>query len=271
MKIRTLIAAAMSVALLTVFVAAPVSAGGPATFKVGQRGVEWAVAAVATNCPQFAVMPGATRTAPARAAVDAALKLKTSRTTKQEQYPCGMNQMVEREQDYYAFETMTAVYAFGQAGSGYWFTGLGVDGPVTGIWGVYYAWNEFFNDWDIIPIQDPVYGGPLYVAADVFVFSDDIAYGGAITQIPGVGELWLGPCGSLGPWGRDSYVETGGVDPGDGWTYNISARYRACYFDLGPDYWPPVGMGVWLNGNPATFASAQLSRTVVATVDVYPW
>jgi hypothetical protein len=269
MKIRTLIAAAMSVALLTVFVAAPVSAGGPATVKVAQRGVEWAVSAIVTNCPQFEVN-GLTHAAPARAAVDAALKLKTSRTTKQGMSPCGDVQTVTG-QDYYAFVTKTAVYAFGQAGSGYWFTGLGVNGPVTGIFGWYASWNGM--DWDMIGI-DRVF------PASSFVFSDDIAYGGAITQIPGLGTLWLGPCGSLGPWGRDSYVETGGVDPGDGWTHNISARYRACYFDLGADYSPPVGYGVsflpigadpffgWLD---ATFATAELSRTVVATVDVYPW
>ena len=54
MKIRRLLALGASVALLTTALAVPASAATPPTVKIGQRGVEYAVEAFATNCPQLA-------------------------------------------------------------------------------------------------------------------------------------------------------------------------------------------------------------------------
>jgi len=294
MKIRSLIAATAGVSLLTLAIAIPVSAGGPATFKVAQRGVEYAVTATATNCPDgMPKHPGmdATRAAaPVRADVAAALKLKTGRTTKAEtngrDYPCSgsPNEKFEEAQDYFAIWTTTTLYDFRQAGSGYEFTGLGFDVPVTGVHGMYWQWHESAGavpaGWTAIPIGNPI----LWLDADEFAGDwSDLAWGGAATYIPVLdAELVVGPCGSLGPWVRKSMVDTGGIDPGDGWTVNVSTRYRQCYMDLGQDYWPPVGGGVAFvtyNGPhlpptfvDATLVDAQLSRSVVTAVDVYyPW
>jgi hypothetical protein len=57
MKIRRFIAVAAGVAVLSLAIAAPASAGGPASYKVAARGVSWGIETVATNCPPTVTNP----------------------------------------------------------------------------------------------------------------------------------------------------------------------------------------------------------------------
>ena len=283
MKIRTLIAATMSVALLTVFITAPVSAGGPASFKVGARGVGYGIQAIATNCPKLSTaqlkqmgatgkftgqlapetpcyLPdgAASRVAAPRNAVDAALRTKTAaRAETKPATPWG--------QDYYVIEAFTVGNSFGQAGSGYDFTGLGVPPtpenpncadpdvscPVTGL--LYIAWI-YDEDADIYDL----YEGITYEQADLLAVAEDLAYGAASTWIPGLGYLDV-ECIAVGAWGRGAETLTGGIDPNDGWTQEFSHRTRSCV------------LGVEIAGTPLPFNSGLLQRTVFVTNDVYPY
>ena len=71
MKLRRLVAMAASVAVLTAVIAAPVSAGGPASVKIGARGVQDHVYTLATNCPEGwpEALAAAARTPAARTGV----------------------------------------------------------------------------------------------------------------------------------------------------------------------------------------------------------
>ena len=259
MKIRTLIAAAMSVALLTVFVAAPVSAGGPATYKVGSRGVAYSVGAWATNCPDGAV--GAERTQPAaRNAVDAALKSKLAARTESASavvttlYPCGPNVFVPREDpiNYYDVWALTTEWVYAQAGSGYEFTGVGVSGPVTHIVWTAWIWSDHFDAW-------VMHGDDEYLDADISGVAADLAWGGSVTYIPGIGDMVVA-CVARGAWIRGAVVETGTWGPGDGWTYETGLRSRFCYGEV-------VVAGELLQ----SVTSMWVQRAVFTTVDVYPY
>ncbi len=257
MRLRRLVAVATSVALLSLVIAAPASAGGPATYKVGMRGVEYGVATLATNCPEWplAAVTGAGRPTPTRAGVDAALKTKIA-TRSESMLPadmveaCGPNQKVERGTDYYAVIAMTAALVFGQAGSGYEYTGLGAYAPATEIMWITWIWNggswDVYEGWDLLPAYD-------------LVVVEDLAFGGASTWIPGLGWLDVGPCVASGAWYRTTDTITGGVDPGDGWTYDLTMRARLC------------DGAVWLGGTQLVNSTNELTRTVVTTVDVYPY
>jgi hypothetical protein len=273
MKIRTMIAAAMSVALLTVFVAAPVSAGGPASWKVGARGVEFGLEAIATNCPlnntdmsslkamgaagkittqQSSQSPCLVVGGPApvralpktRAGVDPATKLAA-------RAEAAAKPAIIWGDDYYIIETFTAGSVWGQAGSGYDYTGLGVTPPITGL--LYIAWIYNGATYDL-------WEGVSYEDADMLVVAEDLAGGAASTWIPGLGQLNV-VCVAGGAWFRGAETLTGGLDPNDGWTYELTQRGRFC----------DLGLGVSINGTGLPLNEGMLTRTVFTTVDVWPW
>jgi hypothetical protein len=270
MKIRTMIAAAMSVALLTVFVAAPVSAGGPASWKVGARGVEFGIEAIATNCPLNNTDVSSLK------AMGAAGKITTQQSSQSPCYLVGTApvralpktragvdptaKLAARAeaaakpafiwgQDYYIIETFTAGSVWGQAGSGYDYTGLGVTPPVTGL--LYIAWIYNGVDYDLLE-------GVSYEYADILVVAEDLAAGAASTWIPGLGQLDV-ICLASGAWYRGSETLTGGLDPNDGWTVDLTERGRFC------------NLGVWIDDLPLPVTLGMLTRTVFASVDVWPW
>ena len=271
MKIRTLIAAAMSVALLTVFIAAPVSAETPPTVKIGARGVSYGIETIATNCPADQTTVGAmkamgaagkiigrqqtespcylgpvpqSRVVAPRDAVDLALKAKTS--ARAETKPA-----VVWGEDYYIIDAYTTGNVFGQAGSGYYFTGLGAEWPMTGI--LYIAWI-----YDPVAMVYDLYEGVIETEADYLAVLEDLAGGAASTWIPGLGYLDV-ECIGVGAWGRVSDTITGGIDPNDGWTYDLTSRLRWCV------------TGVTMNGTELPFSMSLLDRTMFTTVDVYPY
>ncbi len=269
MKIRSLIAATVGVSLLTLPIAIPVSAGGPASWKVGARGVEFGIEAIATNCdldgaqvstlkamgaagrittqqssqsPCYLVGTPLRALPKARAGVDPTAKLATrAEATAKPAYIWG--------EDYYIIETYTAGVVWGQAGSGYDYTGLGVSPPWTGI--LYIAW--IFNGYDY-----DLYEGVAVVAADELMVAEDLAAGAASTWIPGLGQLDV-VCLASGAWYRGSETLTGGLDPNDGWTVDLTERGRFC------------DVGVWMDETPLPFSDGMITRTVFQSVDVYPY
>ena len=273
MKLRRLVAVAASVAVLTAVIAAPVSAETPPTVKIGSRGVSYGIQTIATNCPADEATVGAMKamgaagtiigrqqtqspcdlgpvpqsraTAP-RDPVDLALKAKTSARSE-----ATAKSAIVWGEDYYYIEAYTTRVVFGEAGSGDADTGLLVDRPVTGI--LYIAW-----------IYDPVadlydlYEGVTDEQADYLLSLEDLAGGAASTWIPGLGYLDV-ECIGVGAWGRVSDTITGGIDPNDGWTYDLTSRLRWCV------------TGVTMNGTELPFSKSLLDRTMFTTVDVYPY
>ena len=275
MKLRRLVAMAASVAVLTAVIAAPVSAGGPATYKVGARGVSFGLETIATNCtldqqstavaaqigasgqiigqplPEYpCVLPdGETaRVAAPRNAIDAALRTKTA--IRAETTPA-----IDEGVDYYIVESYTSAAVYGQAGSGYEFTGIGAWAPVTKYIVIAWLWDEDHLDWDLV-VRDG------WRHADTFFVLEDLAGGGASTWIHGIGRLNVG-CVGIGAWGRETETITGGLDPNDGWTYDLSSRLRWCLSEVS------IG-GTQIYELPYGGPSL-LDRTVFATVDVYPY
>ena len=267
MKIRSLIVAAASVAVLTAAIAAPVSAGGPASFKVGTRGVSYGIETIATNCdldPQTAaavrqigqtgrivgqqsenypclVVDGGTRTPAQR---DAVSKAKSKIKAESAAMPYT---------DYYIVLAYTSGSALGQAGSGYFWTGLGAWAPVTEYMVIAWLWNG--AGWDLVETMGWNY-------ADAFFVLEDLAGGAAATWIPGIGDLDVA-CIATGAWARGSDQITGGIDPNDGWTYDISSRYRYCV--------SAVSIGGTTIYELPYGGPSLLDRTMFATVDVYPY
>jgi hypothetical protein len=264
MKIRTMIAAAMSMALLTVFVAAPVSAGGPVSYKVGLRGVEYGIGVFATNCPTNPKFV-ANVLAPAKAQLKAASASKLARLSMSKVVgpaqisPCGdFNPQVG--QSYYVLMADTAGTVFGQAGSGYEFTGLGVMPPVTALLIEAWVWNGAgWTPWS----------GFGWLPASALYISEDLAGRLAVTEVPVLGTLSVA-CLTLGyPWLRDVWTNTGGVSPNDGWTYDYNERGRMCN---------PALTAITMNGTPLSLIvlpdgtpQGAIYRTVVTAVDVYPY
>ena len=231
MKIRSLIVAAASVAVLTAAIAAPVSAGGPASYKVGARGVSYGIQTIATNCdldPQ--IRGGRSADRPGRSDRRAAVRelpvpdrrRRAARTPAQRDAVVKAKSKIKAEAaampytDYYIVWAYTRGSALGQAGSGYDWTGLGAWAPVTEYMIIAWLWNG--AGWDLVETMGWNY-------ADGLVVLEDLAGGAASTWIPGIGDLDVA-CIATGAWARGSDQITGGIDPNDGWTYDISSRYR---------------------------------------------
>ena len=118
---------------------------------------------------------------------------------------------------------------------------------------IYIAWI-YDEDADIYDL----YEGITYEQADLLAVAEDLAYGVASTWIPGLGYLDV-ECIGVGAWGRVSDTITGGIDPNDGWTYDLTSRLRWCV------------TGVTMNGTELPFSKSLLDRTMFTTVDVYPY
>jgi hypothetical protein len=271
MKIRSLIVAAASVAVLTAAIAAPVAAGGPASYKVASRGVSYGIETIATNCPEQVVNPlalkqmgdagriigqqdqmypcmlldsGSTRTPAQR---DAVVKAKSRIKAEAAQ--------VDPYVDYYIVLSYTSGAVAGQAGSGYDWTGIGAWAPVTEYIIIAWLWDWTYGGWNLVETANAV-------LADDLVVLEDLAGGAASTYIPGIGWYDVG-CIATGAWGRDSETITGGLDPNDGWTYDLSRRTRWCVSEVS------IG-GTTIYELPYGGPSL-LDRTLFQTVDVYPY
>jgi hypothetical protein len=278
MRIRRYLVAAAGVALLATAIAAPVSAGGPETVKIGARGVEFAVSMWADNCfrdvagtvPFSAVIGksvAATRTAPTRAGMDKLKRIVTKSEMKGSWSeivpgPCGWEKgdpTWNTQETYWGVYSVTSAVVFGQAGSGYAYTGIGMYPPVTNFYWVHWVYEA--GVWI-------AFGGSEFSdEADMFIVPD-LGWGGATTYVDffhDQGWLNVGPCMGYGAWYRDSMVNTGAwdIDPNGGWTYDVSSRRRACDGE------------VWLDGQlEDVFLSnsfIELSRSIITTVDVVPY
>jgi hypothetical protein len=247
MKIRSLIAATVGVSLLTLAIAIPVSAGGPATFKVGQRGVSFGVTTMATNC----TMDQTTLTAAKK--IGAAGKITGQQLPD---YPCLLDKGTAAKpaienKSYYIVWAGTTGQTMGQAGSGYWWTGFGSWVPETYVEWVAWTWNGI-GWWMSEGLGD-------YFDADVLSLSGDLGEGYSSTYIPGLGTLDVS-CRGFGTFGRDAATWTAGLDPDNGWTYEFSTKTRLC---------DPVG--TTLNGTALPFGLGELDRTLFTQVLVFPY
>ena len=269
MKIRSLIVAAASVAVLTAAIAAPVSAGGPASYKVGARGVSYGIETIATNCPAEIVNGDAVRqmgvtgqmAKGAQVERPCYLDAAAARTPAQRDAVSKAKSKIKGEsalvwgQDYYIVLAYTRGAVLGQAGSGYDWTGLGAWAPVTEYMVIAWLWDDYWQEYNLVATMGWNY-------ADGLMVLEDLAGGAASTWIPGIGDLDVA-CIATGAWARASDQITGGIDPNDGWTYDISSRYRWCVSEVS------IG-GTTIYELPYGGPSL-LDRTMFATVDVYPY